>query len=330
MKSFFGWALFCASLLCGGVSYGQSYSDPGCSAPSACEGCNYDPCCLGNWLDNTVIFGGADVYKGLGERITNINGGIGALTSSFGAVTGFNTGFALGDSNIRGQIGGSYGVYDFEGRLAVQPNARSTEEQFFVTTGIYKRGDMLNDCDAVSWGIVLDAFNAASWGVNSQEINLGQVRAIYGYALNECTEIGVWGTLSTWTDNAAVTVAGAPGVISAIRAQNQGNIYLRKDFGFGGNVMFYTGIFDSANISDWQVGMNAVAPLGPSISLYANFNYVIPGAPVGPAGAGEEQYNASCGLVYYFGGKSVAPSISGHKGLPLLNVANPGSFLVTD
>ncbi|MGC4007198.1 MAG: hypothetical protein QM811_30355 [Pirellulales bacterium] len=78
--------------------------------------------------DNTVIFAGADVYKSIGDRITNINGGTGGLTNSFGGVIGSNTGFALGDSKLRGQIGGSFGAYDPRGRLRIVPQSTDSRK----------------------------------------------------------------------------------------------------------------------------------------------------------------------------------------------------------
>src|SRR6476620_2019214 len=46
-----------------------------CSPCPSCD-CGCDEC-LGNWLDNTQIFTGADIYKSIGDRLTNINGGTG-------------------------------------------------------------------------------------------------------------------------------------------------------------------------------------------------------------------------------------------------------------
>ncbi len=285
----------------------------------------------GDWRDNTYLWGGGDVYKSIGERITNINGGVGALTSSFGTVGGFNTGFALGDSNIRGQIGASLGVYDYKGRIALGgPNSNQAETQTFFTAGVYKRGDMLNDCDRVSWGLVFDNFSASQWGVNSNEITLGQMRGVFGYALNERTEIGMFGTMHLYDDNAAVTVAGAPGVLRPIRAMNQANSYIKRNTAFGAQLTGYVGILDRADIGDWQFGLIAQVPVSHNWSVYSNFNYVAPSVRPGPTGSGEEQFNASVGLVYFFGGKSVSSTVSGQRGLPLLNVANNGSFLVTD
>lgn len=294
-----------------------------------CDDCLVGCDCIGDWRDNTYVWLAGDTYKGLGDRITNINGGTGALTGSFGIVGGFNTGFALGESRIRGQIGGSYGIYDLMGRIRLVTQDVEAEEQVYFTTGFYKRGDILHG-DAISWGVVFDAFHGNQWGVNANTVDLGQIRGIAGYAVNDWTEIGVFGTLHVYDDNAAVTVAGAPGVLTPIRAMNQANLYLRKTSVYGGQVMFYAGVMDNADICDWQFGFNGLAPLSECCSLYGNFNYVIPSASQGPIGSGQEQFDFSVGLVYYFGNKASSPSVTGYRGLPLLPVANNGSFLVTD
>jgi hypothetical protein len=317
------------------VAIGGCEGEAGClEACDGAAGC-MDDCddgcgCIGNWLDNTYVWGGGDVYKSLGDRITNINGGTGALTSSFGTVVGFNTGFGLGGSRIRGQVGASYGVYDFKGRLGIVPEEDELEEQVFLTSGLYKRGDMLTDSDPISWGLVLDVFYADHWGVNANEIDLAQLRGIFGYALNECTEVGMWGTFHVNDDLAAVTVAGAPGVQRRIRAMNQANLYVKRNTAFGAEIAGYVGVLDNADIGDWQFGLLGQAPISCNWSVYGNFNYVVPSAAAGPDGSGEEQFNASFGLAYYFGGKAKSPSVTGQAGLPLLNVANNGSFLVTD
>jgi len=348
VRKFFQWALLNAAVLsCGGLAKAadefQVISLPGDIASDDCkpyEICQddsiYQPVCdccdpcLGNWHENTVIFGGFDTLKSLGDRITNINGGTGALTGSVGALAGFNTGVALGDSGLRGQIGGSIGAYDPKGRIRLVPQSTDTEDQQFVTAGVYKRGDMQHDCDPLSYGVVVDGFFAQNWGVNANAISLGQVRGIVGYALSKRSEVGSFATVNAWDDRAAVTVAGAPGVQRTIRAANQINAYYRYNTDFGGSLMAYVGGFDNRDIQSWQFGLNGEAPLSHYCSLYGNFNYAAPHEPRGPAGSGEEQYSIQFGLCYYFGGKAVSRTVTGQRGLPLLDVANNGSFLVTD
>lgn len=276
-----------------------------------------------SWLENTYIWVGADVYKSVGERITNINGGTGALTSSPGLVTGFNTSAGLIDDwGIRGQFGASVGVYDPKGRLRLVPSENTAESQVFITTGLYKRGDMINDVDRISWGVVLDYFHANDWGVNTNAFDLTQLRGMFGYALNESTEVGVWGAFGLNEQRAAVTVAGAPGVRRPIHAMDHINLYVKKTYG-AANVTGYIGKMNGGDIGEWQVGMFGQAPLSEHWSLYTNVNYVSPSAKSGPRGSGEEQYNFGAGLCFYFGRAN-------STGLPLLNVANNGSFLITD
>jgi hypothetical protein len=281
-------------------------------------------------LSSTYVWTGGDVYKSLGDRITNINGGTGGLTNSFGIVSGFNTGIGLGDSPVRLQVGASYGIYDFKGRLGIIPEDEKTEKQVFITAGIYKRGDMSHERDPISWGVVYDYFHAEQWGVNANQIQLSQVRGIFGYALNQRTEIGVWGTINVSSDRAAVTVAGAPGVLTTIRAMNQANLYVKQNFSFGAQLTGYVGALDGADIGKWQFGLRGQMPLSENWSAYGNFNYVMPHTPAGPVGSGHEQWNVSFGLTYYFGGNAQNPSVTGNRRLPLLDVANNSSFLVTD
>lgn len=273
----------------------------------------------------TQIWAGGDVYKSIGDRVTNIAGGPGGLTNSFGNVFGFNTGLGLGNSRVRFQVGASYSIYDYKGRLAIIPNAYEPEKQLFFTAGLSKRGDMQSP---VSWGIVYDAFHAEQWGVNANEIDLGQVRAMLGIGLKQGTEIGLWGTYKTNDDQARVTVAGG-GPFSTIHAMNQANFYLKQNFANGAQLTGYAGVFARDTVGEWQFGLLGQAPLGANWSAYGNFNYVVTNSGVGAGGSGTEQFNVSFGVAYAFGGKAPGPR-GGVAGLPLLNVANNGSFLVTD
>ena len=185
------------------------------------------------------------------------------------------------------------------------------------------------DCDRISWGLVYDNLFDHQWGWAANSLYLSQIRGIFGYALNECNEVGGWGTFHTQYDNVSL---GFPigGVTTKIRAMNQANAYLRHNWAFGGSTMAYLGVVDKADIGSWQFGMLNQAPLSNNLSLYGNFTYVAPGSKTGLVGVAEEQWNVSVGLVYYWGGKAVSSTVSGQKGLPLLPVANNGSFLITN
>lgn len=284
-------------------------------------------------LAGTHVWVGADTYKSIGERITNINGGTGALTGSFGGVAGFNSGFTFGDSDFGVQGGASVGVYDFKGRLRIVPDATDPEWQVFYTAGFYKHSNMSGNpsiFDRISVGAVYDIFDARHWGVNANDIRLSQFRGTLGVALDQSTEVGVWGTVSNDSDRAAVTVAGAPGVLRTIRAMNSLNGYVKHNFDFGGDITIYYGEFDGADIAEWQGGLVGRVPLSHNWSTIASANYVAPNSPAGPNGSGEEQFSASLGVAFYFGGNAPEETVSGNREHPLLDVASNRTFLVTD
>ena len=282
-------------------------------------------------LSSTYVFVSGEIYKSIGERITNINGGTGSLTDSFGVKGGFNTGLGIGDFPLRLQIGASHGVYDFKGRIGLTPTFTDREKQTFFTAGLYKRGDVENG-DRLSFGLVYDVLQAKQWGVNSNanDISLSQLRGTVGLALTRSTEIGLWATHALDTDRAAITVAGAPGVLTTIHAMNQTNLYVKHNFSFGALVTGYVGFLGGQDIGKRVYGLTAETPLSDYWSVFSNINYVSPHTPAGPLGSGHEQYSASVGLTYYFGGNAASRSVSGNKNLPLLPVAGNNSFLITD
>jgi hypothetical protein len=297
----------------------QSEPEPTPAAPPTYD--TYDTCnvcddgCLGNWWDNTELFFGGDVFKSLGDSP------IGGFNNSFGAVSGFNTGFALGDSRIRGQFGASYGAYDFKGRSAFGGEQSSLEEQVFLTAGVYKRSDVL-DGDRISWGVVYDALITDNYGVAADELELGQLRGIMGYAINECHELGVWGTVNMMEDTGSV--------FGTVRPMKQVNTYWKQNWQYGATTSVYVGAMDNADIGDWVLGFTGRAPMSERVALYGGATYVAPSSATGAVGSVEEQWNVYAGLVFFPGGKSVSRTVSGQAGLPLLPVANNSSMLITN
>lgn len=276
----------------------------------------------GTWLSNTQFLTGVDAYKSLGDSTVPPGNAAGYMNSA-GIFSGFNSGFGLGSSRVRGQIGGTYGVYDFKGRDTF--NTQPAEQQSFITSGIYKRSDYCCG-DRISWGVVYDQFWADQWGLYSNEVYLGQFRAMSGYAVNERNEIGTWATLHTNND----TLFQVAGPDVRIRASNQANVYWKHNTAFGGTTTAYVGGVDRADIGSWVAGLNGVAPLSRNTSLFGNSTFLFPSSSTGVIGSNELQWNVAMGLMYSFGGKSVSRNISGQPGLPLMPVANNGSFLITN
>lgn len=285
-----------------------------CDQPcDACDSC--DLCDIGTWRDNTELFFGGDAFASAGDAP------IGGFGNSFGVVTGFNSGFALGDSLVRGQFGASYGAYDFKGRSGFGLETSSLEEQVFLTGGLYKRSDIEN-CDRISWGVVYDGLVSDNYGVLADELALGQVRGIFGYAINECHEVGAWGTFHVGDDDSSL--------LGSLRAMNQANTYWKQNWQYGASTSVYVGAMDNADIGDWVVGGTGRAPLSERVSLYSGATYVTPSSATGPVGSVEAQWNVFAGLVFTPGRKTVSRTVSGDPGLPLLPVANNSSFLITN
>lgn len=283
-------------------------------------GCDGDLCCcdpVGNLRDNTELTFGGDSFASLGDFPA------GGFNDSFGLVSGVNTAFALGDSQIRGQLGGSYGVYDWKGRAGVFED--SLEEQLYLTGGVYKRSNFCAG-ERISWGLAYDHLWTDNWGINADDFNLGQIRSISGLALNASNEVGVWSTIHT--QDAFVPIGGR--VNPRIRAMNQANVYWKRHWNFGGTTMAYLGAMDAADVGDWSFGMMGRAPLSDGVALYGNFAYVIPSSDTGVVGSTEDQWNAGFGLVFYLGCKAKSPGISGDPGLPLMPIAGNSTFLITD
>jgi hypothetical protein len=292
----------------------DNYSAGDCESCGCNDACGCD--CIGNWWDNTVIFVAGDAWKGLGEVPA------GGWGNNFGVRSGFNTGFALGESNLCGQIGGSVGLYDFRGRSIGDGNDAELETQLFLTTGVYKRSEICNG-DAWSYGVVWDVMNDNNYGVGGGELTLSQFRAQLGYAINECNEIGVWTAFRATDTNWDLL----PGASVGVRPVNQGNLFWHHNWQFGGDTTIYAGVADG--FSDATFGLLGNAPLSQSVALFGHFNYYAPSAPAGPAGASEEFWNVTFGLAWYPGAKAVNHTVSGWKGLPLLDVANNGTFQLT-
>ncbi len=283
--------------------------------------------CTGNWYDNTVVFMGADGWKNIGDAAVSSLGDV-SLSNNFGYRTGFNTGLAVfGDSLIRGQIGSSYGVYDWKGRADLNPaydnHPDSVEQQTFVTAGLYKRGDVCAG-DRVSWGVVYDHMYDTRWGLFANQVHVGQLRSVFSWARDESNAFGVWGAVRMQHDQTVILdpVSGP----STVRAVDQINAFWHHNWETGGDTTFYIGAADSN--ASWVFGFNGEVPLSQRVAMYANTAYLIPGSATGPQGNVEEIWNVSLGLSFYMGGKAGNSSVTGQYGLPLLNVADNGTFAV--
>jgi hypothetical protein len=298
----------------------QAWSEqPACqSACGVCDAC--DPC---RWLnlrdawENTLVFVAADGWR---ARLDDDD------SNNFGFRSGFNTGIGWGDCRVRMQVGASYAGYDINGRdAAARTSTDAVEEQVFATAGIYKRSNVCEG-DFLSWGVVVDGMYDDHLGEAAQEVKLLQMRFATGWAVSESDEIGVWGTFRTNRENYLTDVSG----VICVNSLDQASIFWHRVWQYGADTTAYAGWAEDPG--EWVFGLSGQAPLADSLALFGTAMFIVPSAQAGDSAAreeySEEYWNVSFGLVWYPGFKAVSPNVSGHPGLPLLPVADNGTFVV--
>jgi len=277
--------------------------------------------CLGppdheGWFQNSIVFIAGDGWKNIFDDDDNNN---------FGLRTGFNMGIDLpGRRALRGQFGMSYGAYDFHGREGILSRDDPIEQQVFATAGVYKPS-MVECGDPLAWGIVYDAMYSLHAGERADAITLGQLRGYVGFAVNERNEFGTWVASRMMRDF-------APHQRVQVNATDQINLFWHHTWQLGGDTTAYVGWADDpGNVT---LGLSGRVPLNNHVALFGNVHYIIPsttGGDVHPVLRtddvfNQESWNVSFGIVLYRGRKAVSRTVSGTFGLPLLPVADNGSF----
>lgn len=298
----------------------------GSSCDSTLGGTSAVAQCKEGFFQNTLVFLAGDGWKNIFDDDDNNN---------FGFRTGFNSGIdLLGWRGVRGQFGMSYGAYDFHGReqpfQTILPDLRLSrddpvEQQVFATAGVFKRS-MISCGDRVAWGGVYDLMTGRSMGELSDSLLLSQVRGYAGFALNQRNEIGTWMAFRLMDDFAVRQRA-------SVNVTDQANLFWHHTWQQGGDTMAYVGWADEPG--DVVVGLNGRVPLNNHVALFGNVHYIIPsttGGDVHPTLTTvddvftQEAWNVSFGIVFYRGCKAISPDVSGFRSLPLLPVADNGTF----
>ena len=194
----------------------------------------------------------------------------------------------------------------------------------FATGGVYKRSDVLAD-DPLAWGAVYDLLVADDAGERADSLRLGQLRSYVGFAVTECDEIGVWSAFRLMRDYATQQRV-------MVNVTDQANLFWHRTWSQGADTWAYAGWADDPG--SVVVGLRGETPLSSRVALTGNFHYIIPSTrggdvhPMLPVDDcfNQEAWNVSFGVVIYRCGKAIAPNVSGFRGLPLLPVADNGSF----
>ncbi len=139
------------------------------------------------------------------------------------------------------QVGGSYGIYDFNGRDST--TAQGNQEQTFFTTGFFYRGP---ENSPVNAGIVYDMMLNHNFGVGATDVMLQQLRAQIGVKVYGQNEVGVWGAMEL---NRASIIPNTVGVQS-YRGIDQGSLFYQYTFEQGAKVRLPGSGFPS--VTHWR------------------------------------------------------------------------------
>ncbi|GEM_PF-2387681 len=290
------------------------------AAPTTAPAANGKECCdepgCGGWFDNMYYFAATDAWKGMVDD---------DIHSNFGFRAGVNLGAPLPYLECHGigaQIGLSGAMYDFHGRSAVggADENSSIERQWFLTTGVFQRADLCGDCpQPVSWGLVFDYMVSDNIGEESDEIHLGQWRGQIGYALDAANEVGLMANLGD--DDDEMESAGVE-----VHPINHVSVFYHHKWCNLADTRTYLGLAEDPG--EFVLGSNGEVPLSSCLSLFGGFHYILPSSSGGADGSefAEDTWNVSVGLAYYPGGNAETKTVAGRKWMPLMPVADNGSF----
>ncbi len=228
---------------------------------------NDDYCCS-SWLDYPVVGSasiGFDYFRSIPEGSYEGNSG-GFISANFGAPLPFLSCYGLDM-----QLGGSYGVYDWDGRNSVDSNG--VQQQFFITTGISGQAFCNSD---FNFGLVFDDMINKNFGELAESPNLSQIRFQVGYLLCCTDEFGFWGTAHTNTAH-----KNSSGIGVRYRAINQINLFWRHFFENCAYTMVWAGtpyqkslMSSSGRAGNYIVGASFSVPLNHCFSIDGHASYM--------------------------------------------------------
>jgi hypothetical protein len=270
----------------------------------------------------TLLFVDYDAFRGIPD------GGWG----NYGIRTGFNSAARLGSlSDLTGiglQIGASVGAYNWAGTDYRLQNQTRVQTQGFFTYGLYRRPTEESPLVA---GLVQDWSFNDTFSVFGENPTLSQLRGQLGYAASASNEFGIWGTLHVVSSNLNVPIFGP----TAYQSVDQLSGYWHhKWHAYGPQTWISIGVpshsrlVGGGSLGDYLVSATALCPFSDAVALFSSVTYMHQSASPGPAAASEDAWNFSVGISLYPKRNARTMTVAGERWMPLLPVANNGSFLV--
>lgn len=217
------------------------------------------------------------------------------------------------------QVGGSYGLYNWDGRQnLVFKNPKALQQQAFVTTGLFSSIGPFNG------GLVYDRLFTKHFGIYDRNPSIDQLRFQIGY---QCfsEELGVWGTVHLRTSHHR-----ALGVPISFRAIDQINFFWTHYFAnsakttvwiggpYRGSLRFH--LKKPAEIC--STGFSLRVPLSNCLFVDGHGSYIWAQKAHGVRQSRNYNANICIGLTYLFGNER------SNSGVTYMPVANNSIFLV--
>ena len=199
-----------------------------------------------------------DAFKGPLD-LDNLNG-------NFGFQFGVNGGFPVAKQlGIGIQLGTSAVLSDLHGS---QFTGSTIRNQSFTTVGLFQRNPLR--ARRLNWGFAFD------WLVDDYyaKLDMTQWRVKLGYELSRCNEIGIWATIPDDGDNARLDHGDEVITNERFKPVAQGVLYQHRYWAGGTTTTAWIGIVEEPG--EFVFGADARVPFGSRMSLFGNFNYVLP------------------------------------------------------
>lgn len=244
----------------------------------------------------------------------------GSWNGNDGALIAINSGISVYDC-VGLQLGGSYGLYNWNGRgNLVLANPKQIEQIGFVTAGASSSFCNFNG------GLVYDRLFTKYFGLYDVSPSVDQLRLQLGYSFC-CDEVGIWAThdLTTAHENAL-------GIPVSFRTIGQVNLFWSHLFYNCAKATLWIGtpyrnslMFSGGRAGTLIAGFSFRAPLTNCLFLDGNGSYM--GARRSDGVVQSRNYGSSLclGLTYIFGGNGCCECCDG---TPYMSIANHSNFFV--
>lgn len=269
-----------------------------------------------------LLFVDYDAFRGLPDGGWQNNG----------LRTGFNLATRLGGlseaTGIGLQVGASLGIYDWAGTDYRMQHQEKVQSQGFLTYGFFRKPD---ENSAIVAGIVQDWMFNETFGVFGQNPTLSQLRGQLGYAASASNEYGIWGTVHVVNNTKTIPNFG-PTLYESV--DQLSGYWHHKWFAGGPDTWISVGVpahsrlTGQGSLGDYVVSATALCPFSDAVSSFSSVTYMHQSGGLGARSATDDAWNFVVGISIYPGRNARATNIAGHRWMPLLPVANNGSFLV--